>query len=245
MVASHLSLRKLYTIAFMNDQTRHTEGSSPAAETVRLRRSDVRSKRAVVVSWVAVAAWAVFIFCMSANTGNNLEHGGSLVSQVFQWLKTMQTQVLGPGVDVVNPAAHFCEYAVFGALLANVWRFHAPFGCDARNDRRLPGCADARVCRRSSGRADACPLVFGVRENACSSRALNRCSRALVPWVAVVLAIVCASLYGVTDELHQYFVPGRACDPADWLVDTCGAALGAVLLKAFAGIAASRAKTRA
>lgn len=229
----------------MNDQTRHTEGSSPAAETVRLRRSDVRSKRAVVVSWVAVAAWAVFIFCMSANTGNNLEHGGSLVSQVFQWLKTMQTQVLGPGVDVVNPAAHFCEYAVFGALLANAWRFHAPFGRDVLMDQRSPECAGVRVCRRSSERADACPLMSGVQEKASSPRALNRCSRALVPWAAVVLAIACASLYGITDELHQYFVPGRACDPADWLVDTCGAALGAVLFRVFAGIAASRVKTRA
>lgn len=46
---------------------------------------------------------------------------------------------------------------------------------------------------------------------------------------AVVLAIVVASAYGVTDELHQLFVPGRACDPVDWLVDTVGAALGALI----------------
>lgn len=47
---------------------------------------------------------------------------------------------------------------------------------------------------------------------------------------AFVLAIVCASLYGVTDEIHQLFVPGRFCDPADWLVDTLGATLGASLV---------------
>lgn len=47
-----------------------------------------------------------------------------------------------------------------------------------------------------------------------------------------VIAIIIASLYGVTDEFHQYFVPDRACDPVDWLVDTCGAALGAFISRA-------------
>lgn len=46
---------------------------------------------------------------------------------------------------------------------------------------------------------------------------------------ACVTAIVIASAYGVTDEFHQLFVPGRACDPLDWVVDTCGAALGALV----------------
>ena len=45
----------------------------------------------------------------------------------------------------------------------------------------------------------------------------------------MLLAIVVASAYGVTDEFHQLFVPGRACDPVDWMVDTAGAALGALL----------------
>lgn len=43
---------------------------------------------------------------------------------------------------------------------------------------------------------------------------------------ACVVAIACASLYGVSDEIHQLFVPERMCDPMDWLVDTLGASLG-------------------
>lgn len=46
---------------------------------------------------------------------------------------------------------------------------------------------------------------------------------------AVAVAIVCASLYGASDEFHQLFVADRMCDPLDWLVDTAGAALGAGL----------------
>ena len=30
------------------------------------------------------------------------------------------------------------------------------------------------------------------------------------------------SLYGVLDEIHQYFVPGRTSDILDWLADTVG-----------------------
>jgi VanZ family protein len=45
---------------------------------------------------------------------------------------------------------------------------------------------------------------------------------------AVVLAIVAASVYGLTDEVHQAFVPLRESDWQDWLADTTGAVIGAV-----------------
>ncbi|HSM91322.1 MAG TPA: VanZ family protein, partial [Anaeromyxobacteraceae bacterium] len=44
------------------------------------------------------------------------------------------------------------------------------------------------------------------------------------------IALVAASLYGVTDELHQAFVPGRDADPLDWAADTAGAVAGAALV---------------
>lgn len=40
-------------------------------------------------------------------------------------------------------------------------------------------------------------------------------------------AIVAASLYGVTDEVHQLLVPFREAGWQDWVADTAGAALGA------------------
>jgi VanZ family protein len=45
---------------------------------------------------------------------------------------------------------------------------------------------------------------------------------------AVVLAIVTASVYGLTDEAHQFFVPFRESSWLDWLADTIGAAIGAM-----------------
>ena len=84
--------------------------------------------------------------------------------------------VFGPDTDIVNVAAHFTEYLVFGGLLVLAAR------------RTWPALGWGKLA---------------------------------------LVAIALASLYAVTDEFHQSFVPGRVCDPADWLTDTLGAALGA------------------
>lgn len=46
---------------------------------------------------------------------------------------------------------------------------------------------------------------------------------------AALLAIILSSLYGITDEVHQSFVPNRLMQVSDWASDTLGA-LGAGLL---------------
>lgn len=43
------------------------------------------------------------------------------------------------------------------------------------------------------------------------------------------LALFFASLYGVSDEIHQKFVPGRSADPLDWMSDTLGAAIALMI----------------
>lgn len=46
---------------------------------------------------------------------------------------------------------------------------------------------------------------------------------------AVLFAIVATSLYGASDEIHQYFVPGRSSEISDWVSDTVGASLAGFL----------------
>ncbi|BDG01576.1 VanZ family protein [Anaeromyxobacter oryzae] len=50
---------------------------------------------------------------------------------------------------------------------------------------------------------------------------------------ALAVALAIASLYGVSDELHQLFVPNRQCDVWDWAADTLGALAGAAVAAAF------------
>ena len=57
------------------------------------------------------------------------------------------------------------------------------------------------------------------------------CRHAAGPWVArhamIVTAVSCG-FYGLSDEVHQLFVPFRQGDPLDLVADTAGALLGAV-----------------
>jgi hypothetical protein len=48
-------------------------------------------------------------------------------------------------------------------------------------------------------------------------------------WRALGVAIAAASLYGVSDEFHQHFVATRTPDVMDWIADTVGASVGALL----------------
>lgn len=47
-------------------------------------------------------------------------------------------------------------------------------------------------------------------------------------WRAAAIAFAVASLYAMTDEFHQSFVPSRGASPVDVLLDMTGAAAGIV-----------------
>ncbi|MCR5494210.1 MAG: VanZ family protein [Treponema sp.] len=44
-------------------------------------------------------------------------------------------------------------------------------------------------------------------------------------WIPSVIV----SVYGIIDEIHQSFTPGRSCSVFDWIADTVGALLGAFI----------------
>jgi len=45
----------------------------------------------------------------------------------------------------------------------------------------------------------------------------------------IVAALGIVAFYGMIDELHQYFIPGRFCDFYDWTADVTGALIAGVL----------------
>ena len=49
----------------------------------------------------------------------------------------------------------------------------------------------------------------------------------VLPWAAALFAV----LYGLSDEIHQSFVPGRNADLWDLVADACGAIVGALVYR--------------
>jgi VanZ family protein len=60
-------------------------------------------------------------------------------------------------------------------------------------------------------------------------------------WWKASAAWALSAAYGVTDEWHQSFVPGRTPDVGDWLADAVGAAAGVIVAT---GVARARVARR-
>lgn len=76
-----------------------------------------------------------------------------------------------------------------------------------------------------------------------TSRALAKGRLRNITWRVVCGAIAISSLYGVTDEYHQRFVPGREFDLIDMFADAIGSVVGAFAVGAW-GIIRRRSETR-
>ena len=51
----------------------------------------------------------------------------------------------------------------------------------------------------------------------------------------LILSVLLSSLYGVSDEIHQYFVPYRDAEIMDVLADTLGGIMGVYIYQSLAG----------
>ncbi len=58
---------------------------------------------------------------------------------------------------------------------------------------------------------------------------LNRIHLALRPLLGVLFCV----LYAVSDEIHQYFVPGRSCEFRDVCIDSSGVLLATIIVAVF------------
>ena len=61
-------------------------------------------------------------------------------------------------------------------------------------------------------------------------------------WPTAATAWVFAAAYGVTDEWHQSFVPGRTPDVGDWMADAVGAAAGVLVVTGIARVRSARGR---
>ena len=57
---------------------------------------------------------------------------------------------------------------------------------------------------------------------------------------AAIWAVALSAAYGITDEFHQSFVPGRQSTVEDWVADALGAVTGVVLVMLMARVIRAR-----
>ena len=81
-------------------------------------------------------------------------------------------------------------------------------------------------------------VVYGLL-GALVLRAVARAQWAGVTLVAALAAALISGLYGLTDELHQGFVPGRSTEGLDMVADAVGASGAAGVIWAWGIIRAS------
>jgi VanZ family protein len=83
------------------------------------------------------------------------------------------------------------------------------------------------------------PMLFSAEDKLI--HAIAYALMALLAWISFsrerrpliiifIVSVVFCSLYGLSDEWHQSFVPGRDASLGDWLADTTGAVLMATVI---------------
>ena len=181
------------------------------------QRLDKRAKLHIVIT----AAWMVFIFVQSALPG---DVSGAESNVVVQWVLGV-LHALGqsgiPGLSglagvtaeslsfVVRKAAHFTEYAVLGGLLVVVVR---------------------DLWARNAARAAARGKVAGALPDRTGLGQSDAAADSAASWQHWPIAWLIGTLYAATDEIHQAFVPERACALMDVGIDATGVAVGAAIV---------------
>ena len=105
---------------------------------------------------------------------------------------------------IVRKCAHFLEYTLLGFS----------FSLTA-SDYRNPCDGDA------SGKLDSRDAAKYTLRSAETSGSIDIAAK-LISWAF-------GTLYAVTDEFHQMFVPGRSCEIRDMCIDSCGVATGVLI----------------
>lgn len=50
------------------------------------------------------------------------------------------------------------------------------------------------------------------------------------PKIVIIMSLCFCSLYGLSDEWHQSYVPNRESDILDWIADTLGASIAMIII---------------
>lgn len=125
---------------------------------------------------------------------------------------------------LLRKSAHFMEFGILGILVSGSLGCSTARCAKPAGDKKHPAKDNDERLENEAG-----PVVKDGRTTGdrCGFKAFLQG----VPGKTLFSTLLCA-MYAVTDEIHQLYVPGRACSPWDVLIDTAGAFVlgGAFLL---------------
>ena len=156
-----------------------------------------------------------FIFLQSALPADLSQQESGTIVGILVKLTHMDAEVLS---FAVRKCAHFTEYLALGMSTFAAVREHLLEKGGRWGDRE-------HAAAGSFGHTDddAFPrrLIAGAGS---FERTADAAQGAALP------AWMIGTLYAVTDEVHQYFVPGRSCEIRDMVIDGCGVAVGVLIM---------------
>ncbi len=166
---------------------------------------------------VLALLWMGVIFFLSSRDAETstresyyigMQIGSVLHADFHEWTEEEQLAYAERIDHPVRKGAHMFEYLVLGMLLTG-----------------------ALLPAGTSGAAGTLPPEDPARGGAAppGSEPAPGAARSIFPRTGGK-ALLIAALYSVTDEFHQRFVPGRSCQLSDMLLDSCGAAIGILLV---------------
>jgi VanZ family protein len=127
----------------------------------------------------------------------------------------------GPGTPGAGPRAPGWRWLVVALYMAGI------FAASSLSQVRMPGRVSDKTLHGLAYAGLSALIVW----------ALVRGDWRAVRLRTVAIAIVACAAYGVSDEIHQVFVPSRHADLRDLAADVIGASLGAGALWAWGIIA--------
>lgn len=176
-----------------------------------MRKNIQYNKMMVCISAIAVLAIMALIFVYSSHGGTKSNNvSGSVTVKVIHAFKAEYDELPAQEQKVVfdnwnyyiRRVAHFCEYAAL-----SFWMYVHIVA--ARGSKALK---DEAKAARKAGRDCSAAAARGSK------------ARKNYDWL---LGVLVAFLYACSDELHQYFIPGRSGVFKDALWDSVGALFGA------------------
>lgn len=215
-----------------------------------LSEVETRQKATYVISVFLVIAMLCIIFRFSAADATHSSHLSEGVcirivreiSSVFpeQFPKAKMIKIAQAIEYPVRKCAHFSEYAVL-SITVNLYLWIC-YSMEILHDKKNGKRKEAEIKQSVVGFTESRERSIVIQEE--KTKEQNKQNKHNSMWSFLVRAELFCALYACSDELHQYFVPGRSCRFFDVYVDSTGAFCGALLFWGLFHLAGMRKRKR-